>query len=228
MSETANTLIKSALRGIGVIATGETPTADEMNDGFEALKFMLRAWSAKNIMIPYITNEAITTTGAESYTWGTGGAIATARPEAIVGAYVVDDRIIEIVDQAKYRRKRVSGDTGNTLYIWYSPEFPLGKVYIFPLGSETIYIDCLKALSDPALLTSDVAFPPEYDEAIKYNLAVRLAPEYGKSVSPEVAALALNGLTTIENRNFGSQMGSVISELVNLSYGSRYNIDSDG
>ena len=227
MSETANTLIKSAFRSIGVIASGETPTAAEMADGLEAMKFMFRHWSAKNIMIPYITNEAITTTGAESYTWGTGGTIATARPETVIGAYVADDRTIEIVDQARYRRLRVTGDIGETIYIWYSPEFPLGKLHIWPLGSDTIYIDCLKALSDPANLAASVSFPPEYDEAIKYNLAVRLAPEYGKSVTTELVALALSGLKTIENKNFAAQMGSIQPEILKLAHG-RYNIEYDG
>jgi hypothetical protein len=51
MSETAQTLIKAALRTIGAIAMGETPTADEMTEGLEALKFMLRHWSNKNIIL---------------------------------------------------------------------------------------------------------------------------------------------------------------------------------
>jgi hypothetical protein len=226
MSETANTLIKSALRQIGVIATGETPTAAEMQDGLEAMRFMIRHWSAKNIMIPYMTNEAITTTGAESYTWGTGGVINTARPEFIVGAYVSGERTLKVVDQAKYRQLRVSGDGGELEYIWYSPEYPLGKLYIWPAIAETIYVDSLKALSDPTAITTSIVFLPEYDEAIKYNLAVRLAPEYGKSASPEVVALALSGLQSIENRNFAAQMSSVDVDVIKISHGS-YNIDSD-
>ena len=54
MSETANTIIKAALRAIGAIATGETPTDAEMQDGLEALKFMLRTWSDDNIRLYYI------------------------------------------------------------------------------------------------------------------------------------------------------------------------------
>lgn len=226
MSETANTLIKAALRQIGVIATGETPTSAEMADGLEAMRFMIRHWSAKNIMIPYMTNEAITTTGVESYTWGTGGVINTARPEFIVGAYVSDERLLKIVDQAKYRQLRVSGDGGELEYVWYSPEYPLGKLYIWPKIAETIYVDSLKALSDPTAITTSITFLPEYDEAIKYNLAVRLAPEYGKSASPEVVALALSGLQAIENRNFAAQMSSVDVDVIKLSHG-RYDIDSD-
>ena len=53
MSETAQTLIKAALRVVGAYASGETPEASMTNDGFEALKLMLRNWSAKNIRLYY-------------------------------------------------------------------------------------------------------------------------------------------------------------------------------
>ena len=226
MTATAQVLIKGALRNIGAIATGETPTSDELADGLEALQMMLDHWSSKNIMIPYITNEAITTTGAESYTWGTGGTIATARPESIIGAYVSDDRVLKVVDQAKYRQLRISGSGGETEWVWYSPEFPLGKLYIWPTGSETIYIDSLKALSEPALITTSVEFPSGYDEAIKYNLAVRMAPEYGKAVSNEIMSLAASGLQSLENRAFSAQMATVDLDVIRIAHG-RYNIEAD-
>ena len=227
MTATAQVLIKGALRNIGAIATGETPTSDELADGLEALQMMLDHWSSKNIMIPYITNEAITTTGAESYTWGTGGTIATARPEAIIGAYVADDRVLRIIDQAKYRQLRVSGNAGDTTWLWYSPEFPLGKLYIWPTGSETIYIDSLKPFTEPSLITSSVAFPSGFDEAIKYNLAVRMASEYGRTVSQEVMSLALSGLLSLETRGFSAQMAAVELDIIKIAHG-KYDIESDG
>ena len=73
MSETAQTLIKAALRSIGAIATGETPTAAEMADGLESMKLMFRSWSAKNIRLYYTKQETLTMGGASSYTIGSGG-----------------------------------------------------------------------------------------------------------------------------------------------------------
>ncbi len=43
-----------------------------------------------------------------------------------------------------------------------------------------------------------------YDEALKYNLAIRLHPEYGKGdLNPEVVAIANSSKGTIEATNLG-------------------------
>ncbi len=227
MSETANTLINSAMRVIGVLSVGETPTADESNDGLLALQMMLRHWSAKNIRLYYTKNESLTLTAATSYTIGTLGDLNTVRPVSIRGAWVRDsngvDHIIDIIDEKKYRELSLKSFAGVVDYLWYSPEYPLGKIYIYPAGTGTLYIDSLKPLTDPSLITSSVAFPPEYDEAIKYGLAVRLAGEYGRPLSPEIPILAATALADIETRNFASQIVAARPEIIKIAQ--RYNIN---
>lgn len=44
MSLTPRQIIKSAMRSLGAIASGDDPTADEMNDALEALNRVKRAW----------------------------------------------------------------------------------------------------------------------------------------------------------------------------------------
>ncbi len=228
MSETALTIIKAAMRVVGVLASGETPTADESADGLEAMKFMFRHWSSKNIRLYFVTKDTLTLTGASSYTIGTGGTINTLRPTSIRGAIFRQSDIdypMEIIDEDKYRRFSMKSFAGDPGYIWYSPEYPLGKVYPWPIGgSGTIYLDSMKPLVDPTAITSSISFPPEYDEAIKYQLAVRLAAEYGRTLPQEVVALAATCLDDIESRNFASQINSVRPEVIRLAQG-RYNID---
>jgi len=225
MSETANTIIKAALRAIGAIATGETPTHDELNDGLEAMKFMLRSWSARNIVLYYTEDETLTMTGASPYTIGSGGTINTVRPASIRGAWTTDGPV-KLIDEDQYRQIRmdttVSG--GPFEYLWYNPAYPLGLLYPWPLGNGTMYLDCLKPLTDPTSITGTVSFPPEYDDAMKWNLAVRLCPEYGKEPPQVVAALAGVTLAGIETRNFALQINSIRTELLRLA-GGRYNIE---
>lgn len=227
MSETALTLIKSALRVIGVIAPGETPTDDEVQDSLQSLKFMFRHWSAKNIRIYYTKQDTLALSGAQSYTIGSGGDCDTVRPASIRGAFVRDsnsfDHPLRIIDEDKYRSLRLKNISGTVEYIWYSPEYPLAKIYVFPTGGSTIYIDSLKPLSEPATITTDVAFPPEYDEAIKYGLAVRMAGEFGKTLSPDIVDLAQTGMDDIERRNFAEQINMARPEIIRMS--GRYNID---
>ena len=225
MSETASTLIKASLRLAGVIATGETPTASEMDDGLEALQFMLRNWSSRGIRIPYYTRVSATLDGSASYTIGSGGDINTTRPLSIVSAESADYPI-KITDFNTYQLLSVSDSgAGDCEYIWYNPSYPLGYIYPWPLSSETITLTCQVPLTDPTVLTSSIAFPPEYDEAIKYNLAVRLAPEYEKEPSRLVLGMAMETLAAIETNNFASQIKVMRPEILKLAT-ARYDIDS--
>ena len=229
MSETAQTLIKSALRQIGAYAAGENPTMDELNDALEALKFMLRHWAAKNIRIYFVTTENFPLTGATYYTIGSGGTFNTSRPTSIRGGYVRDsnsfDHVLSIIDEKKYRELSLKELSATSEYLWYSPEYPLGKIYLWPLAGSTLFLHSLKPLSEPSLITSTIAFPPEYDEAIKYGLALRLAPEYGREPSPLLVNLATSALNDLEIKNFEAQINTIKPEIINIA--SRYNIEAD-
>lgn len=227
MSETAQTLIREALRSIGAIASGEVPTADEENDALAAMKSMLRHWSNRQIRVYSITQDTLALTGAASYTIGSGGNCNTTWPSAIAGGFVriggVDYNLKAIGPQ-RYREISLKSLGSIPTYIWYNPVYPLGVIYIYPLTSSgTAYLDSLKALSEPAAVTSDVAFPPAYDEAIKWNLALRLCPEYGKEPSALIVGLAKSALDDIETKNFAAQINEVSPEVIKLV--GRYNIE---
>ena len=223
MSETAQTLIKAALRSIGAIATGETPTADELADGLESLRLMLRSWSANGLRLYFIDSDTLAMAGADYYTIGSGGSINTTRPTEIKGARTTD-RELRIIGEATYRRLKISQLTGETEYLWYDPKFPLGYIYPYPPSSNTIYLDSLKPLTDPTAITDSIAFPGEYDDAIKWNLAVRLAPEYGKEATTTIASLAISTMNIIENRNMANMMNSVELDLISIP--STFEIDA--
>ncbi len=231
MSETAQTLINAAFRSIGVIASGEIATAQELADGLEALKMMLRHWSASSIRLYFLTQDTLALNSSVSYTIGTGGVCNTLRPEEIKGGYVKNsnnfDWPLTIIDEAKYRSLSLKSLSGPAQYLWYNPAFPLGVLYFWPLCSGTAYIDSIKPLTEPSLITDTIQFPPSYDEAIKYNLAVRMAPEYAKEPSAIVVALAASALHVIESRNFNSQMNAVDLNVELKDY-MPYNINQGG
>lgn len=221
MSETAQTLIKTAMRTIGALASGEDPTTDESADGLLSMQMMLRSWSANNINVYYTTLDTVTLGSAEYYTIGPGGTVDTGRPESIVYAYIRDssgmDHRLIICDEKFYRGMQLKGLVDSPKYLWYSPEYPLGKLYFWPLGGGTAYISSYKQLTDPTLITDSVAFPPEYDEAIVYNLAMRLSSQYGRPPDPVVIKIAADSLRTLETKNFSNQIHESKLEILRLS-----------
>ena len=67
-------------------------------------------------------------------------------------------------------------------------------------------------------------FPPEYDEAIKFNLALRMAPEYGVEPTALLIAMAVAALDRIKTRNFAAQIQAVRLSMPGM-HAERYNID---
>ena len=226
MSETAQTLIKAALRAINAIASGETPTAPEMQDGLEALQMMLRSWSAENISIYSISQDTLTMTGAASYTIGSGGDCDTTWPETIKGAVVDTDYLLNMIGEARYRSLKRSTLGSTAGYLYYNPAYPLGVLYPWPTGGSSMVIDSLKALTDPATLTTSVAFPTAYDAAIKWNLALHLAPEYGSEPSGLIVQLARDAKKSIENKNMAAMINAADLSDIGRNAGT-YNIDGD-
>jgi hypothetical protein len=80
-----------------------------------------------------------------------------------------------------------------------------------------MYLYSLKPWTEITTLTSNTSFPGEYDRAIKYNLAIELAPEYGTEVSPAVAKMAEDALNDIFSLNASMQVQPVKLELLRLA-----------
>ncbi len=221
MAETAQTIIKLALKDIGAIAVGETPTADEEADALSTMKMMFRHWAAKNIRMFFSTVEGpFVLTGAGEYTIGSGGTFNTVRPLTI--KYALSESYPETFIPTLSEGEMANGKSGMA----YNPTYPLGTIYITSdLDSGNLYLLSFKPLAEPAGIASDVLLPDEYIEAIRYGLAVRLAPMFGKSAPAEVISLAKGGLNDLETRHFADMVNPVASEVIKISR--RYNINND-
>ena len=69
-------IITGALKDIGVIASGETPTSEEAQDAFYMLNDILDQWSNESMMVYYKTEIVFpVTSGQTQYTIGPGGSI---------------------------------------------------------------------------------------------------------------------------------------------------------
>jgi len=183
--QTAQELIKAALRKVGAISRGKTANASDLADGLEALKVLLREWSGQGTMVFVQEQDTHTLTGGTaSYTIGSGATIDTTRPVRVEGAYVNSGNVdypLNIIGPNKYRniaQKDSGADVPNWLH--YQPGYSQGTIYLWPPGGGTLYLDSLKPLTEPSSLTTSMTFPGEYDAAIIWNLCCELGPEYGR------------------------------------------------
>lgn len=233
-----NSLVRSAMRLINVAASDTDLTAAELTDGIEVLNRMIDSWSVDELILYKVTRETFPLVANQNpYTMGLGGDWNTSRPVKIVGAYftlnnsgIPVDYPMAVVNYDTYNAINLKTLTTNfPQYLYYEPDFPIGKVYIYPLAQQnnlTMTITSWKPLAMIADPTADIELPPGYWDAIVYNLAVRLAGEYQFQLRPDMIELALTNLKRVKRLNQRTQS---LSTDVGLrgNRNLRYNIYAD-
>jgi hypothetical protein len=229
---TGRDAVTAMLRLIGAVAPGESIDATEATDGLASVNRMLGSWANDGLLIHAITAEsAITLTpGDATYTLGASGDITT-RPQVIEKALIRDgstDYPVRILTLEEYAAIPVKTTQSTLPYSLYDDGgYPRRTLTLYPVPSaaKSLLLWTKRPLTALALDT-DVSLPPGYEEAIVYNGAIRLSPEYGRPVPAEVAAIAANSLDAISRANHRPALLSCDAGV--LSYGSRYDINTGG
>jgi hypothetical protein len=76
-------------------------------------------------------------------------------------------------------------------------------MYIYPKPTRDLewHFISVEELSNPATLTTALAFPPGYLRAFVYNLAMEIAPEFGVEPSPQVTRIAMTSKRNLKRIN---------------------------
>ena len=231
-------LISASLRKIGALSSGEMIETTRQAEALTALQSMLRSWGAVSTNIFATVKESYTlTAGTGTYTWGSGGSISTTRPNQVTGAYILEGGTtthpVDIITEGSYRGISVKSTTGLPNSLFFYPSYPLASLYIYPVPDSAypLYLDSFKPFTETGsfgLVTDTIVFPSYYEEPIIYNLAIRLAPEYGKTVSSEVGAIAKSSFDSLINANVSGRVDQIYIRVpASGSYGAGYSINSD-
>ena len=234
-----SSLLSSSLRKIGALSSGETIEATRQTEALSAMQVMLRSWGAVSVNIFASVKESVTLTpGKGDYTWGTGEDISTARPNQILGAYILDSsglsHPVDLISKNRYQAIGSKTVSARPYDAYFYPAFPLATLYLYPVPdtAEALHLDSYKPFTETGsfgLSTDTLVFPSYYEEPILYNLAIRLAPEYGVSVSSEVALIAKTSLDILLTLNVANHVEPIyISVPAGGLYGAGYSINSDG
>jgi hypothetical protein len=218
---TVQELIKASLRLIGAIATGETPTDAELQDGMSALNLLIKGWSNKAHLVYYETEDTHTlVSGTSQYTIGSGATINTTRPIKIIRAFVQVGNIdypLDIIGEQQYREIGIKTYSATPGWLYYNPGYANGEINLYPAGSGTLYLYSKKVLTTYTALTTSISEPEGLERAMKYNLAIELAPEYGVEPSGAVIKVAEESRADIEALNASNQVQPVKIEMFRLS-----------
>jgi hypothetical protein len=206
---TAQTIINGALRLLQVASTDVVLTNDEANDALESLNQMIDGWSNESLMLYHVTREQFTCIPAHNpHTIGLSGDFVTSVPMNIEAATVTVNGTdypvlpIDYDDYAVIKLKTLQNVYPEYFYLDKASPV-LANLYMYPVPStaSTINLYSRKPLTNFASLTDNLTLPPGYERALKYSLAVELAPEYQVSAGQDVIALAIAAKASLKRTN---------------------------
>lgn len=221
---TAGDQINRALRLLGVLAEGETPSASVSQDSLTALNQMIDSWNTERL--------SVFNTQDQMYTWPAGEITRTLGPSGdFVGnrPVLLDDATyyrdpgtnvsfgIKFINQQQYDGIAVKTVTSTYPQVmWINMEYPNITMTVYPKPTRDLewHFISIEELSQPATLVTNILFPPGYLRAFTYNLAMEIAPEFGVEPSPQVTRIAMTSKRNLKRINNPDDIMSMPYSLV--------------
>lgn len=232
MTTTAGDQINGALRLIGQLAEAETPSAATSQDALAALNQMIDSWNTERLAV-FSTQDQVFDwpPNVLSRTLGPTGDFVGNRPILLDDStYFIDTASgisygIKIINQQQYNGIAVKTVTSTyPQVIWVNMTYPDIDMYVYPKPTKVLewHFISVEEITQPALLSTTLAFPPGYLRAFKYNLACEIAAEFGVEPSPQVQRIAMTSKRNLKRINNPDDVMSIPYAIVGTRQ--RFNI----
>jgi len=211
MATTAGDQINAALRLIGMLAEGETPSANTSNDALSALDQMIDSWNTERLTVFSTQDQVFTWTANQiSRTLGPTGNFVGNRPILIDDSTYFKDPTngisfgIKLINQQQYNGIAVKTVTSTYPQVmWVNMNYPNIDMYVYPVPTKALewHFISVTELTQPATLATSLTFPPGYLRCFKYNLACEIATEFGVEPPSNVARIAMTSKRNLKRIN---------------------------
>jgi hypothetical protein len=208
-------LISGSLRLIGVIGESETPTAYQAATALSALQEMIDAWNADGMMIyTQSFHELVIDQPKQTWTIGPGADIdVPVRPAELSTAFLRMNRstsqpvdmpmaILSPNEWADVRSKAVTSNYPRFIYL--NGDWPVATLYLWPfpnVADTSLNLLFNQTLDSGVGLDDTDNLPPAYRQALRFNLACLLAPEFGREATQTVQSTAYKSKNVIGQNN---------------------------
>jgi len=206
---TRDQILTAALRKLGVVAEGQTPSASNLADGQIALNAAIGQLRALGMPL-WARSEYTFTPTTNVYTIGTGMTLDTVFPVRLLQAFRTESNAkipMELVARQDYNILPTTSG-GSPLKVNYQPFINYGTVSIWPTPSSTNTATVTLVYQRPFQYftagTETADFPEEWLLPLIYTTAVLLAPEWGVPL-PDRTALKSEAKDYIETATMTGQ-----------------------
>ena len=238
-------IINLALLDAGIIGQGQTASAEDVNNAYTRMQWMIQQWQRKRYLVFHLVNLTLTSTGQTTpYTIGPGQQFQLGtRPDKLEnGCYFRQlvqsspnqvDYTLEILetweDYNKIVLKKLITFPG---YIFLDPAYPVGLLYVWPIPQANIYsINVLVKATLIDIITAtglttplDATLPNEYFKAIYESLAEILRSAYRLPPDPGLSGRAKESREVLRDANAAIARLRMPDDLIRPG---NYNVYSD-
>jgi hypothetical protein len=206
---TAQDIINEAAELLGIVGPEGMENADDANSCLRTLNLMLSAWSADEISArAYITETFTIVGGQRQYTWGTSGTpdFNSDRPMKVVTAgllYTQNNNLIIPMEVGGSDHYEAFGDrlivSGPPQFVFPDMLMPNAVMNLYPIPDQgyDIVFTSIKDLAGMTDLNTPFTIDGMYYQPMVYNLAMAMAPKFGKKPDAALAAIAMKGYGTL-------------------------------
>ena len=204
--------IDGALRLIGVLAAGEEASPTEHEDALERLNGMIDGFNISGLTVSLLQNRAYSPpiagwTSKITIGLDVANTFNEVAPIDITSAFFrdtggVDFKMVSmgINEWADMAYKAITAPPTKYYANYYGHNVSL-QFDVIPWQTYTLHLICKTPYVNTFLPTDNIDWDYGFEEMLRYQLAVRLAPEYGVMLRPDIAGLALNLMSNIKRRN---------------------------
>lgn len=215
MAATFNTIATDAFFLIGAYGPGDELTPADMTFALRSANAMINRWTTLPLTWPVVDRESFTiTANVSTYTIGPGGDLDTTRPLYLTGAALllnassppVEIPTALLTDDA-YEALQIKTLTNiQWTNVYYNPTYSdeLGTIFLWPTpttATNSLILYRGHQFEGFTMLTASHDLPPGYQDAITYQLALRLAVVYGRTIPDDLRQQAMSYLGDIKRAN---------------------------
>lgn len=211
---TVRDLITDSLKELGAIGIGETPTADEIQDGLTVLNNLLDTWRTESLMVYGINENVFPYVGGQNvYTIGIGGDFNMERPQTIESAFnrqvgtssTNDYKIFTTNNYEVYADIVAKNVPANLVFVlWYNAGVPLGTITCWPTPTDSNFSLVLwtwQVIQEFTSIDDEIVLPRGYKRALTFNLAIDLSGRYGRNPMASTISGAIESKAQLKRMN---------------------------
>lgn len=201
-------IVEKALKKLGVLASGEKSSAEEVADALDDLKALLAQWATQRMLVHKATLITIPLKGAGTYQVGKiegdcceyeiscCGDVLT-RPDVKAEISHISDRAW--LDDDEITMVRDTNNTASNVRVWYEVDHPNWLFHVKSCAKELK----IKTYTLPYDLCfhDELHIPAHYERALVLALALEIAPMFGVEPSQLIYTAHSQAMTILKRSN---------------------------